>query len=112
LSPAAKAYAAKQSKMMSKDNVFSDDEDDEVEMNDSPPPKVAARAPAAKPKLRRRFGRMLSVMTKTTWLPLRHQTSRQSTVAKARAKAPVKKMLLVMTKMTSRLRTPQASCPW
>lgn len=49
LSPAAKAYAAKKSKMdlAAKKNVFSEDEDDDMEMNDSPPPKPAAK-PAAK----------------------------------------------------------------
>lgn len=50
LSPAAKAYAAKQSKLnFTKKDVFSDDEDDDIEMNDSPPPKPAAKA-AAKAK--------------------------------------------------------------
>lgn len=58
LSPAAKAYAAKQNKMKLSKDVFSDDEDEEdVEMDDSPPPKPAARgrgrparaAAAAKP---------------------------------------------------------------
>jgi DNA topoisomerase-2 len=51
LSPAAKAYAAKQQAKMitSKENVFSDDEDSDIEMNDSPPPKAVARKPAAKP---------------------------------------------------------------
>jgi DNA topoisomerase-2 len=47
LSPAAKAYAAKQSKMKLTSNVFSDDEDDEV-ASDSPPPKPVAKA-APKP---------------------------------------------------------------
>jgi DNA topoisomerase-2 len=48
LSPAAKAYAAKQSKMMSsRENVFSD-EDSDIEMNDSPPPKTVAKKPAPK----------------------------------------------------------------
>lgn len=47
LSPAAKVYAAKQSKMLlSKDNTFSEDDSD-IEMNDSPPPK-AVKKPAAK----------------------------------------------------------------
>jgi DNA topoisomerase-2 len=61
LSPAAKAYAAKQNKMKLSKNVFSDDEEEEEEedvvMEDSPPPKPAARgrgrparaAAAAKP---------------------------------------------------------------
>ena len=46
LSPAAKAYAAKQSKLKfpaAKKDVFSEDEDDDIEMNDSPPPKPAAK---------------------------------------------------------------------
>ena len=48
LSPAAKAYAAKQSKLNSSRKVFSDDDDDDdIEMNNSPPPKPAAK-PAAK----------------------------------------------------------------
>ncbi|KAE8447791.1 DNA topoisomerase 2 [Mollisiaceae sp. DMI_Dod_QoI] len=64
LSPAAKAYAAKQSKMkLTSKDVFSDDEDEDEVMEDadSPPPKPAARgrgrppraaaaAAAAKPK--------------------------------------------------------------
>ena len=52
LSPAAKAYAAKQSKLNLKQNVFSDDEDSDIEMSNSPAPKVAlkpkAKAPARK----------------------------------------------------------------
>ncbi|KAL2060876.1 hypothetical protein VTL71DRAFT_8928 [Oculimacula yallundae] len=46
LSPAAKAYAAKQNKMqLTSKDVFSDDEDEDVEMDDadSPPPKPAAQ---------------------------------------------------------------------
>jgi DNA topoisomerase-2 len=51
LSPAAKAYAAKQNKLnLAKKNVFSDDEDDDIEMNDSPPPKPIVKAPAPKSK--------------------------------------------------------------
>ena len=43
LSPAAKAYAAKKNKMelAAKRDVFSDQEDDDIEVNDSPPPKLA-----------------------------------------------------------------------
>lgn len=50
LSPAAKAYAAKQSKMkLTSKNVFSDDdEDDDIVMGDSPPPKPAAKPSKAK----------------------------------------------------------------
>lgn len=52
LSPAAKAYAAKQSKMkLTSKNVFSDDdEDDDIQMGDSPPPKAVTKQtkPAAK----------------------------------------------------------------
>lgn len=49
LSPAAKAYAAKQTKMkLTSKNAFSEDEDEDIEMDDSPPPKPVARAPAAK----------------------------------------------------------------
>lgn len=47
LSPAAKAYAAKQNKMKlpAKRNVISDDEDEDVDMDDgSPAPKPAAKA--------------------------------------------------------------------
>jgi DNA topoisomerase-2 len=47
LSPAAKAYAAKQSKMNLAKKAFSEDEDEDVKMDDddeeSPPPKPAAR---------------------------------------------------------------------
>lgn len=53
LSPAAKAYAAKQSKLnLTKKHVFSDDDDDDIEMNDSPPPRAVSKAPApsSKPK--------------------------------------------------------------
>jgi len=52
LSPAAKAYAAKQSKMkLTSKNIFSDDdEDDDIQMGDSPPPKAISKQtkPAAK----------------------------------------------------------------
>jgi DNA topoisomerase-2 len=47
LSPAAKAYAAKQNKMKLTSNAFSDDEDDEM-ASDSPPPKPVVKA-APKP---------------------------------------------------------------
>ena len=58
LSPAAKAYAAKQNKLKqpAPENAMSDEEEDsDVRMDDSPPPKPAARgrparAAAAKPK--------------------------------------------------------------
>ena len=50
LSPAAKAYAAKQHKIKLSANIFSDDDDDEIVMNDSPPPRPAAKIAAAKPK--------------------------------------------------------------
>jgi DNA topoisomerase-2 len=48
LSPAAKAYAAKQNKMKlaAKKEVFSEDEDSDIEMNDSPPPKPPAKQTA------------------------------------------------------------------
>ncbi|KAG9247816.1 DNA topoisomerase [Calycina marina] len=45
LSPAAKAYAAKQSKLNLKKDAFSADEESDIEMNDSPPPKVTKKAP-------------------------------------------------------------------
>jgi DNA topoisomerase-2 len=50
LSPAAKAYAAKKSKMelAAKKDTFSEDDDDDIEMNDSPPPKPAAKTTKAK----------------------------------------------------------------
>lgn len=52
LSPAAKAYAAKQNKMKLSKNVFSDDEEEEedVVMEDSPPPKPAARGRGRPPR--------------------------------------------------------------
>ncbi|KIN08609.1 hypothetical protein OIDMADRAFT_188201 [Oidiodendron maius Zn] len=43
LSPAAKAYAAKQNKAQASKHAFSDDEDEEMEDNDSLPPKPVAR---------------------------------------------------------------------
>ena len=46
LSPAAKAYAAKQSKLNLKQDAFSATEDSDIEMNDSPPPKPAVKAKA------------------------------------------------------------------
>jgi len=95
LSPAAKAYAAKQSKMMSKDNVFSDDEDDEVEMNDSPPPKVAARAPAAKPKAKAPVRKnVISDDEDDMAASPPPKPAAKAPVAKARAKAPVKKNVI------------------
>ena len=57
LSPAAKAYAAKRSKMelAAKKDVFSDQEDDDIEMNDSPPPKPATKTTKAKAPANRAF---------------------------------------------------------
>jgi DNA topoisomerase-2 len=48
LSPAAKAYAAKQTKKKAAKDAFSDDEDDEMDVDDSPPPKPAARGRPAR----------------------------------------------------------------
>ena len=48
LSPAAKAYAAKQSKLNLKQDAFSATEDSDIEMNDSPPPKPATKQSKAK----------------------------------------------------------------
>ena len=48
LSPAAKAYAAKQSKAQAARNVFSEDEDVEMEDVDTPPVKPAARGRPAR----------------------------------------------------------------
>jgi DNA topoisomerase-2 len=55
LSPTAKAYAAKRSKMElgTKNDVFSDEEDDDIEMNDSPPPKPAPKTTKAKASSKR-----------------------------------------------------------
>lgn len=52
LSPVAKLYAEKQRKLnLGKKDVFSDDEDDDIEMNDSPPPKPASKAATGKSKV-------------------------------------------------------------
>ena len=69
LSPAAKAYAAKQNKIKMSQQVFSDDEDEDMIDAGSPPPKAASRKPSkvvdsdndvpAKPKARGRAKNLL-----------------------------------------------------
>ena len=98
LSPAAKAYAAKKSKMelAAKNDAFSEDEDDDIEMNDSPPPKPAAKITKAKAPAKRA---VLSdddddldmddiAPPKPTAKPAAKPAAKTT---KAKAKAPVKK---------------------